>query len=90
MSPHTDFQRACGYHAKKEWKAALKFFLKAAAHGHVEAQAYAGNIYHVGGHGVVRDLVQAKTWYLKAALHGHKTAQHCIGVFYQDGEGGVA
>ena len=63
---------------EKDNQEAMKWFLKAAEHGHARAQNAIGRMYNFG-EGVKQDYQEAMKWYLKAAEQGDAHAQHNIG-----------
>ena len=65
---------------------AVKWFRKAAAQNHAEAQFNLGVCYEKG-HGVAKDEAEAVKWYRKAAEQNHAEAQNNLGVCYTNGRG---
>ena len=65
---------------------AVKWYRKAAGHGHSNAQYYLGCCYD-SNEGVNKDMAEVVKWYRKAAGQGHSNAQFCLGCCYQFGEG---
>ncbi len=59
----------------KNIREAFNWYLKAAGHGHVEAQFIVASIYDEGGTGIEPNNEEAYKWYLKAASQGHPKAQ---------------
>jgi TPR repeat protein len=75
---------------------ALKWFLKAAKKGHVQAQSKLGYLYsrrgltvESGGNDVPADLAEARKWYRKAAEQGDAEAQIGLGFSYLNQEKNV-
>ena len=64
----------------------MKWYRKAAEHGHAEAQGRLGSCYY-SGDGVAKNLVEAVKWYRKAAEQGDAVAQYLLGLCYQYGDG---
>jgi hypothetical protein len=62
-----------GEGVRRNKKAALEWFLKAAKKGHGEA-CYNVAYYYENGIGIDRDLKSAKKWYQRAVKHGDKDA----------------
>lgn len=60
---------------------AIKWYLKAAKYGHVEAQYELGYCYRYGS-GVFENHAEAFKWYYKAAEQGHIKAQYSVGYCY--------
>ncbi len=65
---------------------AAKWFRKAAAQGHPEAQYNLG-LMHYNGQGVPKNDVEAAKWFRKAAAQGHPGAQNNLGVMCALGRG---
>jgi len=65
----------------EDYDEALKWFRKAAAQGHVEAQYWVGYMYCYGI-GMPEDYAEALKWFRKAAEQGHAQAQNSIGDMY--------
>jgi uncharacterized protein len=76
------------YGDQKDVAAALGWYRKAAAQGHVEAIESIGHCYYTGA-GVKQDLAQAARWWRQAADKGNMTAQYWMGDFYDGGRGGL-
>lgn len=70
----------------KKFTEAMRWFKKAAAQGHAEAQYSIGMLYDYGL-GVPPNHVKAMKWYLLAADQGHAGAQYSIGMLYDVGLG---
>ena len=64
----------------------LALLLEAAAQGHMDAQAWCGEMYHFGK-GVPKDERLAFMYYKKAAQQGHVQSQHNLGNYYREGRG---
>ena len=73
-------------YSQQNYSDAVNWFLKAAEHGHVEAQFKLGNCYEYGN-GVPENSEAAARWYRKAAEQGHIEAQYELGLCYYCGEG---
>ena len=69
-----------------EMDQAVAMLREAANQGHMEAQAYCGDLYDFGM-GVAQDDRSALVYYVKAAQQGDAGCQHSAGVFYRDGRG---
>jgi TPR repeat protein len=65
---------------------AVKWWHRAAAQGHKEAQFKLGVSYH-NGEGVEKNDAEAVKWWHKAAAQGHSTAQFNLGIRYHQGAG---
>ena len=76
------------YGDQRDAAAAVGWYRKAAAQGHVEAIEALGHSYYVGA-GVPRDEAQAAQWWRRAADKGNASAQYWMGDFYLDGRGGL-
>lgn len=85
-TPKEMYQRGNTYSKKGNIKKTIKWYRKAAEHGHAEAQYHMGT-YSIQGIGVDRDTIQAVEWYQKAAKKGHAEAQYILGDFYYNGVG---
>jgi len=66
---------------------ALRWYLKAAAAGDIDAQYFLGNWYRARS--ARPDLAEAAYWINAAAEQGHSTAQATLADLYRAGEGGV-
>lgn len=75
-----------GHGIPKDYKEAVKWFLKAAEQGHAAAQFGLGTMYYFG-HGVPEDYKEAVKWHRLAAEQGHFGAQHDLGMMYAFGKG---
>ena len=71
---------------KQDRVAAVKWFRKAAAQEHADAQLFLGHCY-IDGEGVEQNFSLAATWVTKAADQGYSDAQGLLGKLYQDGKG---
>ena len=71
---------------KKDYTAAMKWYLKAASQGDAEAENSIGYMYD-NGQGVKEDNATAARWYRKAADHGLAAAQYNLGIDYENGTG---
>jgi uncharacterized protein len=73
------YELAKKYHegtgVNKDIRQAFNWYLKAAGHGHVEAQFIIATMYDKGGTGIEPNNEEAYKWYLKAASQGHPKAQ---------------
>jgi len=65
---------------------AVKWYWKAAAQNHAEAQCDLG-ICYANGRGVAQDEAEAVKWFRKAAEQNHASAQYNLGVCYDNGRG---
>lgn len=72
--------------AEQNVEEAVKWYQKAAEHGHLVAQTNLGACYEQGD-GVEKNLPEAVKWYRKAAYGGHARAQVNLGVCYEYGSG---
>ncbi|MEY8212841.1 MAG: tetratricopeptide repeat protein [Colwellia sp.] len=77
-----------GYAASqlKDYKKAVKWYLKAAEQGHADAQINLALMYDIG-QVVAQDYKRAAKWYLKAAEQGDAGAQFNIALLYKIGQG---
>jgi TPR repeat protein len=76
------------YGEPQDLAAAIGWYRKAAAQGHVEAIESIGHCYYTGS-GVKQDLAEAARWWRQAADKGSATAQYWMGDFYDGGRGGL-
>lgn len=74
------------YYNANDYINAVKYYCKAAKHGHASAQNNLGWLYQ-NGFGVAQDDVEAVQWYRKSAEQGHADAQSNLGWMYQNGCG---
>ena len=63
----------------------FQWYRRAAAQGHIAAQASLGACYFAGL-GVAPDYTQGRRWLLRSARRGHVRAQHALGALYEHGE----
>ena len=70
----------------QDYKAALKWYMKAAEQGYASAQNNIGAMYDKA-HGVTQDYGLAAKWYLAAVKQGEAVAQYNIGNLYYNGFG---
>ena len=86
----TQFNIGCrylmGWSVKRDLPQAIRWFQRAAQHGHAEAQFNLGVIYDTGD-GIRRDLEKAAEWYQKSARQGYAKAQFNLAVLYHTGDG---
>jgi TPR repeat protein len=75
-----------GIGVAQDWVQSVRWYEKAAAAGHADAQAQLGVCY-AEGTGVAQDWVQAARWYEKAAVAGNVDAQALLGGCYAEGTG---
>ncbi len=75
-----------GKSVPQDFAEAMKWFHKAAAKDHANAQSNIGYMYQ-HGEGVPQDFAEAMKWYLKAAEKDHAIAQFYIGAMYNLGKG---
>ena len=80
-----------GWFGKADFRQALRWLRKAAAHGDPDAQNALGQVYEAG-EGVRQNYVSAAKWYRKAAEHvpdlgGAGQARNNLGLLYLDGLG---
>jgi len=80
------YEVGLGHYCLKDYSEAEKWFRKAAAQGHADAQNDIGLMY-AEGLGVRQDHAQAVKWYRKAAAQGDAMAQYNLGVNYAQGRG---
>jgi TPR repeat protein len=73
-------------YARRQYPQAAGYMEKAAAMGHVRAQASLGLDY-VNGTGEPRDMERAIYWLNLAASRGHRVAQAQLGDIYEEGNG---
>ena len=71
--------------AKRDYKAAFKWFKMAAKSGSSAAAANIGDMYNLG-HFVVKDEKKAFQWYLQAATSGSSEGMEKLADIYADGE----
>jgi len=91
VKPH--LQKAADLYAEavkmlkaKDWGGVDK--LKAAAAlGYPPAQFHLARLYESGGHGVVKDEVEARRWTEQAARGGEAKAMHNLALYYYEGTG---
>jgi uncharacterized protein len=73
------YELAKKYHegtgVEKDIRQAFDWYLKAAGHGHVDAQFITATIYDKGSTGIEPNNEEAYRWYSKAAAQGHYLAQ---------------
>lgn len=88
--PEVQFSIGCmyltGWSVKQDLPLAIRWFQRAAQHGHAEAQFNLGVI-NDRGDGIERDLEKAAEWYQKAARQGCAEAQFNLAVLYLTGDG---
>ena len=72
----------------QDYKAAAKWYQKAAQQGDSKAQFKLAEMYY-SGTGVAQHYKAAAKWYLKAAQQGDPRAQFKLGLIYSSGEGVV-
>ena len=65
---------------------AIKWFEKAAAQGHAQAQYELAQVYKLG-RGTLQDYDAAARWFMEAARKGHVAAQYHMGRLHRIGEG---
>ncbi|MFT7054027.1 MAG: TPR repeat protein [Psychromonas sp.] len=70
----------------QDYKAAAKWYQKAAQQGDSKAQFKLAEMYY-NGTGVAQHYKAAAKWYLKAAQQGDPRAQFKLGLIYSSGEG---
>lgn len=81
------FERGEGVNANSQ--RAVRWYLKSADAGNVEAEAALGNLFtHGGGEQFPKNYKEAAQWYTKAAEKGHAEAAARLGDFYLTGRGG--
>src|SRR5215469_13143281 len=73
---------------QRNYAVALKQLRPLAQQGNGEAQALLASMY-LRGHGVPRDIGQARHWYEGAAAKGNPEGQLQLGAMYLTGAGGV-
>ena len=87
-----DASYALGYYydsgrgVPKDYKEAIKWYMKAANQGYIEAQYNLGLLY-MKGKGVPQDYKEAFKWYTEAANQGHELAQYNLALIYYEGKG---
>jgi TPR repeat protein len=77
---------ANGQGVGRDYKAAVRWFQKAAEQGNADAQIMLGNLYG-NGRGVPLDYEAAVSWWRKAAEQGDASAQDALGSMYGNGQG---
>ncbi len=78
---------ATGDGVKKDEKAAIGWFEKAADSGNTQAQAVLGELYELGWGGLKKDEAKAAKWMEKAALGGLVAAKAAWGSMLSQGKG---
>jgi hypothetical protein len=73
-------------HMKSDPEEAVKWFLRAAKHGHADAQYFMGTCLR-SGKGIEKNAPEAAKWYLKSAEQGNSNAQGMLGFAYVTGNG---
>jgi TPR repeat protein len=86
MSAEDCFQRGSQAFAQRQYPVAAAYMERAAALGHIRAQAALGLDY-VNGTGEPKDLQKAVHWLTLAADKGHRVAQAQLGDLYEEGDG---
>ncbi|MFC1580142.1 SEL1-like repeat protein [Thermodesulfobacteriota bacterium] len=86
VDPEKNYQRGKALYEEKRYKDASKWFRKAVAQGHAEAQYQLGGMY-TKGKGVAKDDQKAFQLIQAAAAQGHPGAQRAVGWCYQEGQG---
>lgn len=86
QSPQSYFDRGMSSFKRSDYSEAMKWFLKAAEEGDVNAQRWIGVMYNIG-YGVKSDYEEAVKWFRLAADHGHAEAQDDLGNMYLYGHG---
>jgi len=71
-----------GFNVEQDYDAAIKWYRRAASHGHAKAQIKLGSIYSEG-RGVAKDYQTAINWYRQAAHRGIAAAQYNLGSVYE-------
>ena len=71
---------------KSDPEEAVKWFLRAAKHGHADAQYFMGTCLR-SGKGIEKNAPEAAKWYLKSAEQGNVDAQRQVGYCYLLGRG---
>ncbi len=69
----------------EDYREALKWYLKAAEHGHARAQNKVGNLFNYGA--LPENYAEAAKWYRMAADQGSADAQESLGLLYEKGNG---
>ena len=73
-------------HMKSDPEEAVKWFLRAAKHGHADAQFFLGTCLSAGK-GIDKNPSEAAKWFLKSAEQGNSNAQYMLGFAYVTGNG---
>jgi hypothetical protein len=73
-------------HMKSDPEEAVKWFLRAAKHGHADAQFFLGTCLSAGK-GIDKNTSEAAKWFLKSAEQGNSNAQYMLGFAYVTGNG---
>ncbi|ETW06826.1 hypothetical protein, variant 3 [Aphanomyces invadans] len=76
-----------GHGVAQDKDAGVRFFRKAAADRHVDAQFALGLLHYKGGDGVVQDDSMAYSFLKPAADKGHADSQWLLGTMLRDGRG---
>jgi len=82
----SDYDKGIEFYNAKEYKKAVKYFIKAGNNGDLESAYIMGYLY-TGGIGVKGDLKKSLQWYEKSAKGGHINAQINLGFMYIAGHG---
>ncbi len=81
------FERGEGVNVNSQ--RAVRWYLKSADAGNVDAEAALGSLFtHGGGEQLPKNYKEAARWYTKAAEKGHAEAAARLGDFYLAGRGG--
>lgn len=82
--PEAQFILGQNHDASGNRSLAMKWYLRAAEQGHIEAQFNLGDMYYKGD-GVDQDIHGAIYWFNKAAEQGLSKAQFNLGIIYDKG-----
>ena len=80
-----NYDRGVIAHKNKNFRLALREFMKSASDGHAESQFVVGTMLLNGRDGVPKDHPNAAYWYSKAAKQGHARAQYNLGYMFKKG-----
>ena len=75
-----------GIGTSQNHKAAIRWYIRAAAQGDVDAQVALGKMFR-NGDGVPQDYGKAIMWHRRAAAQGDRRGQLALGLMYKNGEG---
>lgn len=74
-----------GKGVKQDDKEALRWYFKAAEHGHPTSMAIIARMYELGVGGVEQDIQEALKWYVEAANAGEPHARKRLETLFNEG-----